>query len=332
LGALAERDEVDLTVSYLEAASPDSPWPDRALREWECILPGFWFPVGGARVHVNRPPPAASEFDVFVFNSAMSLTAQFSMRAMPRGARWIFWGERFTGQGRLHRLVAAPLARASAIAAIGSLAVRDYSGRFPGSRVANIPYHCDLRPFARARGRSGGEPTFLFCGQMIRRKGVDLLLEAFSQIGGGRLLLVGREADLPGFLEAVPSEVRARIEYAGFQAPEALPDFFARSDVFVLPSRHDGWGVVVNQALGAGLPLLCSDAVGAAHDLIEPGRNGLVVEAGSAGALAGAMKRMLDGPELVRKWGAASFEAAGAWSPEAGAERWCRLFEEVMAK
>src|SRR5206468_3627451 len=129
------------------------------------------------------------------------------------------------------------------------------------------------------RVRRDGRLRFFFCGQMIRRKGVDLLLIAFDRlITRGvdiELLLVGREADLPEFMSAMSPEARARVRYEGFQAPERLPEYFSQADVFVLPSRHDGWGVVVNQALGAGLPVITSDAVGAGLDLVEDGVNGL---------------------------------------------------------
>src|SRR5262249_37221431 len=153
---------------------------------------------------------------------------------------------------------------------------RDYAERFPEARHFNIPYFCALQPFLDAPRRAlSDETVFLFCGQMIARKGLDLLLAAFARLvemrGRVRLTLVGREAELQTELAKLSAPVRESIRYEGFQAPEALPRFFAEADVFVLPSRYDGWGVVVNQALGAGLALLCSDAVGAAHDLVEDG-------------------------------------------------------------
>ena len=83
---------------------------------------------------------------------------------------------------------------------------------------------------------------------------------------------MGREAELPNFLQMVTSDTRARICYEGFRPPEELPKFFEESDVFVLPSRHDGWGVVINQALAAGLPIITSDMVGAGLDFVENGR------------------------------------------------------------
>jgi glycosyltransferase involved in cell wall biosynthesis len=159
---------------------------------------------------------------------------------------------------------------------------------------------------------------------------VDVLFAAFARLPErARLLLVGREADLPAMLAQLPEKVRARIEYAGFQAPEALPRFFARSHVFVLPSRYDGWGVVVNQALGAGLPVVCSDTVGAGQDLVVDEVNGLKFPAGDAVALANQMKRFLDAPEIIESWGAASREKARDYLPERGAERWVEALQEI---
>ena len=124
--------------------------------------------------------------------------------------------------------------------------------------------------------------------------------------------------------------MRARIEYAGFQPPEELPRLFARADVFILPSRYDGWGVVVNQAIGAGLPVICSDAAGAGHDLVEPGVNGLRFPAGDVAALTSCMDRFAADATLAAQWGAASRAKAGAWTPDRGAGKWVDVFREVL--
>ena len=152
---------------------------------------------------------------------------------------------------------------------------------------------------------------------------------AFARLDRGRLLLVGREAELPSRLRAVlPAAARERIT-AGFQPPEELPRFFAEADVFVLPSRYDGWGVVVNQALGAGLPILCSDHVGAGADLVEDGVNGLRFAADDADALAAALRRCLDATAQLESWGRASRERAADWTPAAGAAKWIAAFQEL---
>ena len=333
--ALAARAEVELRVYYLEAAAPDSPWPEKALAPWERILRGTWFSVGAARCHANWPLPRLHDFDVVVMNTLMSLTGQWLMRTSLRGRRWLFWGERLSRGGAVHTALATPLHRASGIAAIGSFAERDYQERFPEPQHFCIPYFCELAPFLAAprRVQDDGRVVFLFCGQMIARKGVDVLLAAFQRLGEkARLLLVGREADLPALLAPLPAAVRERIVYAGFQPPEELPRYFAQADVFVLPSRYDGWGVVMNQALGAGLAIICSDMVGAGQDLVEDGVNGLKFCSGDTAGLAEKMARLAGEPQLAARWGAASRRKAPAWTPEAGAAKWVEALQTVFGR
>jgi glycosyltransferase involved in cell wall biosynthesis len=338
--ALEAREEIDLSVCYLEPAAPDSPWPEKEARAFERILPGFWFPVGNVRAHVNWMLPDTTNADFVVVSSFTSVTGQLLMRHRLRGRRWIFWGERLRQQVGAKRFIqtrlAAPLGAATAIVGIGRAAESDYQSRFPQSRHFCIPYHCDLGPFFAIRrdlATLPAVPTFFFCGQMIERKGVDVLLLAFDRLVAdgmdARLLLVGREAELPRFLHLVSPAARAKIRYEGFQAPEQLPAFFAQADVFVLPSRHDGWGVVVNQALATGLPMITSDAVGAGLDYVEDGVNGLRVAAGDVDTLYRAMQVVVENPDAVREWGRVSREKAHELTPAAGAEKWIRVFKAL---
>jgi glycosyltransferase involved in cell wall biosynthesis len=338
-GALAAREELDLNVFYMESAAPDSPWPDKELRPYEKILPGFWFQLGNVRAHVNWPIPNLSGADFVVLSSFTSVTGQFLMRRLRR-QRWLFWGERMRQQTGAKRLIqqqlASPIAGAAGIVASGGAAERDYRSRFPNLRHFCIPYHCDLAPFLATRRDGDQRPlTFLFCGQMIERKGVDVLLLAFDRlIAGGmdaRLLLVGREAELPEFMNLVSPETRLKVDYEGFQAPESLPAYFARSDVFVLPSRHDGWGVVVNQALATGIPIISSDAVGAGLDYVQNGVNGVTVKAGDVDELYSALQTFVQNPELAKTWGNRSREISSELTPEAGAAKWVQVFETLAA-
>ena len=341
--ALARRDDVDLRVHYLEAAAPDSPWPVKPLPEGSQILRGFWFPIGSARCHVNLPLPDFRDRDLVVLNTMMSATAQWLMRCGLRRKPWIFWGERLaerpaSWRDAFHRRLTAPLHRAAAIVGIGSLAEGQYAARFPEPRHFCIPYHCELAPFLEApiSPHSPAHFVFLFCGQLIARKGIGVLLMAFAALAERhpqvRLLLAGREAELPALLATVPESVRGRIEYAGFQPPEELPRHFARADAFILPSQYDGWGVVVNQALGAGLPIIYSDAVGAGYDLVEEGVNGLRFPSGDVSALTRCMERLATEPALAAQWGAASRAKADAWTPDRGAAKWVDVFREVLGR
>ena len=317
----------------MEKAAPDSPWPQKPLASYERYMPGFWFGIGKARVHINWRLPKPADYDVTVINTlTVSITGQWLMRAPLRGKKWIFFGEKLGPRSRKQDILTAPLKRATAIAAIGTWAQRDYSARFPGVPVFNIPYHCDLQPFfdAPKPPREPGTVTFLFCGQMIARKGLDYLLAAFATLPDhARLLLLGREAELPQLLTALPESIRARVHYAGFQPPDALPQYFAQADIFVLPSRYDGWGVVLNQALGAGLPVIASDQVGAAYDLLRDDHNGYIFRAGETQSLAEKMARFTTDPALATRQGQASRELAQNWTPERGAQRWHTALKRI---
>jgi hypothetical protein len=83
-GALAEREEINLSVYYMEAASPDTPWPEAPLRSYEQIMPGFWASFGCARAHVNWPLPDMSSADFIVLSSYTSLIGQWLMRRQLR--------------------------------------------------------------------------------------------------------------------------------------------------------------------------------------------------------------------------------------------------------
>ncbi|WP_407185017.1 glycosyltransferase family 4 protein [Bradyrhizobium centrosematis] len=232
----------------------------------------------------------------------------------------------------------SPISTAAAIVGIGEVARRIYQDQFPHQQTFNIPYHCDIEEFHRIERpkRSEGPLTFLFCGQMIARKGLDVLLAAFDRLvlsgHDATLRLVGREAELPEMLRQVDAKTRSRIDYLGFQPPGRLPEFFAGNDVFVLPSRHDGWGVVVNQALATGIPVICSDNVGAAMDLVKPGVNGLLVKAGDVESLAAALRQVAERPAVLDAWSRNARETSRDLTPEAGAEKWVRVFDSLARR
>jgi glycosyltransferase involved in cell wall biosynthesis len=341
--ALAVREEIALSVCYLESTSPDSPWPEVPLQPYERILPGFWVPFGGARWHVNWGFPDLASFDFVILSSYTSAIGQWLMRSRLREQRWLFWGERLRLQASAWKRfvqdkLTAPLARATGIVGVGHAAENDYRHRFPRTFHFCIPYYCDVSHFL-AQGRRpvpASEITFFFCGQMNRRKGVDLLLTAFDRLVGKglnvHLLLVGREAELPQFLRQISPASCRRITYAGFQPPERLPEYFSKADVFVLPSRYDGWGVVVNQALAAGLPIVCSDSVGAGLDLVEENVNGLRFAAGNADELQRCMEQVAPNPDVASTWGQISRQKAQTLAPEAGAAKWIEVFSTLLNK
>jgi glycosyltransferase involved in cell wall biosynthesis len=339
--ALFDREDVGLSVYYMDTGSPENPWPEKPLRSFESMMPGFWLPLPGGRMHINWRLPNVADPEIVVLSNYTSVTAQLLMRHMLRRRRWLFWGERLRRHAGPRALIqqqlVGPISRSVGVVGIGRLAEEDYSCRFPKLPHFSIPYHCDLSGFFSISrdSRPPAPLTFLFCGQMIWRKGLDILLIAFDRlINSGfdvRLLLVGREAELQKFFGDISPAARSKICYAGFQAPERLPLFFQQCDVFILPSRYDGWGVVINQAMAAGVPIISSNAVGAGVELVEDGINGLCVNSNDVDSLYRAMETLASAPDLARAWGQSSRERARNLTPEAGARKWVRVFDRVRA-
>jgi glycosyltransferase involved in cell wall biosynthesis len=136
------------------------------------------------------------------------------------------------------------------------------------------------------------------------------------------VLSVGRDVPEKAFdtLAAACAAAGARLELVtGGLTEDELAQRYVEADVFALLSRHEPWGVVVNEAAASGLPLVLSDRVGAAHDLLRDGENGYVVPADDVDAAAEALRRLAD-PELRARFGERSRELVRAWGYEPSVE------------
>ena len=138
----------------------------------------------------------------------------------------------------------------------------------------------------------------IFVGQLIDRKGVDLLLEAVQPLLGDSPDLLLSVIGSGNEAQALRDKARAlrvsdRVKFEGTVSSDAIQSRIASADVLVLPSRWDGWGMVVNEALSAGVPVIVSDRCGAA-DLIQHGVNGFVFRSEDIDGLRQCMRTFLD--------------------------------------
>jgi glycosyltransferase involved in cell wall biosynthesis len=138
----------------------------------------------------------------------------------------------------------------------------------------------------------------VFVGQLIHRKGIDILIEAirplFAEYPDLQLTLIGA-GDKAAQLEkqAASSGLQGRIVFEGVMPSNRIQARLATADLLALPSRWDGWGMVVNEAFSVGVPVLVSDQCGAS-DLIQPGINGYVFRSEDAEDLRDCLRRFLD--------------------------------------
>jgi glycosyltransferase involved in cell wall biosynthesis len=140
---------------------------------------------------------------------------------------------------------------------------------------------------------------------------------------GTVVLSVGRDVPEKAFEVLADACARAGVQLVtvtGGMAEEQLARQYVEADVFALLSRHETWGVVVNEAAASALPLVLSDRVGAAHDLLRDGENGYLVPADDVAAAADAFGRLAADADLRRRMGERSRELVRAWTYDASVD------------
>ena len=200
---------------------------------------------------------------------------------------------------------------------------RQFANRlgYRGQQCWSGVYACDWERFAEAyEERSSWPRTFLFVGRYVKVKGIDVLLNAYKQYR--------RQTDDPWPLVCAGSgklesslEEQEGVKSVGFIQPDELPNLMLEAGTLVLPSRHEPWGVVVQEAAATGLPLICSDACGAAVHLLQDSYNGYLVQSKSVDHLARRMYTMSTVSDGDReRMGNRSHELSKQYTPAQWAE------------
>lgn len=171
-------------------------------------------------------------------------------------------------------------------------------------------------------GLDAHRPVILFASKLQRRKHCSDLLEAYK-------ILLAEEGCVAPYLVIVgDGEERASLErqaaacqlvdvrFCGFRNQSELPRFFDMASVFVLPARHEPWGLIVNEVMNAGRAVILSDDVGCALDLITDGIEGYVYPVGDVKALTAALRKVLSRPEAAAEMGRLALSRINSWSFE----------------
>ncbi len=181
-------------------------------------------------------------------------------------------------------------------------------------------------------GAGEDDVVVLSVARLAREKGLDTLIRAVVAAADSRVLLavVGHGPDGPE-LERLATELGIRVRLLGDVPWDQLSEMYVAADVFALLSSREPWGVVVNEAAACGLPLVLSDQVGAAYDLLRDGENGALVAVGDVGAAAAAIRRLAADPALRRAQGARSRELMADWGYEPSVEAFVAGVLEAIA-
>ncbi len=176
----------------------------------------------------------------------------------------------------------------------------------------------------------------LFVGQLIPRKGVLTLLDAFREIAELRndvsLMLVGKGPLREELLaRRTAFGLQERVFIQDFAAQSVLPKYYALADVFVLPSAYDTFGVVISEAMACGLPIVATYTVGATSNIVQDGVNGFIVPPQQPKPLAEALLKIIGDDARRASMSAESRRIIAGWNVEVSAQNFLRCMEVVTA-
>ncbi|HEX6701964.1 MAG TPA: glycosyltransferase family 4 protein [Gaiellaceae bacterium] len=339
--ALAAQPNVDLRVLFLAENDPRRDYPRLEHAFASEILPGRDFSARGRWTVVN----AGVLGRLRRFRPDVVLVGGWNQPAFWQAAAWaraarrplVVWVE---STARDERSGAAPLElakrailRSAAGFVVPGRAAAEYVttlGARP-EQIAVAPNAVDLTLFERAPPREEARAglglrgcTFLCVSRLSPEKGVDVLVRAFDGVPG-ELVLVGDGPDR----ERVAALAGDRVRLLGRIEPDELLRWYAAADAYVMPSRSETWGMAMQEAAAAGLPLIASEAPGAGYDLIEEGVNGYRVPVEDVEALRETLTRVAGDGEWRAAARRRTRELATTYTPEAWAESVTRVAAAV---
>ena len=178
-------------------------------------------------------------------------------------------------------------------------------------------------------GIADDDVAVLSVARLVPEKGLDTLVRAVGEAGELLVLVLAGDGPEREQLRTLAGSLGVRLVLAGDVDWERIHELYAAADVFALLSRHEPWGVVVNEAAATGLPLVLSEHVGAAPDLVREGENGFVVPVDDVAAAANALRTLAGDAELRAAAGEASNRIAAAWGYEPSVEGFLAAVERA---
>ncbi|MFB9278553.1 glycosyltransferase family 4 protein [Cohnella cellulosilytica] len=333
--------------------------PTEANRQWEVrldrasfaykFLPGMTF---GLDKHFNwtvRKELRESKFDVYVLGCYSSPTEMTVIRWLKSRKRPFLLNTDGGFPGHENR-IKHWLKRSFISAADGWLS----SGRngtayllhygAKSGRIWEYPFSSSayteeqLRPYSREekeqfKRRHGlKERVLLSVGQFIERKGFEDLLTAYSSLDNGKtsLVLIGGGPLKERYERTIRDKRLRNVQLLEFMDAETLTSFYRSADVFVMPTRYDIWGLVLNEALAFGLPIVTTRGAGAAYSLVEHGVNGFVTAVGDVAGIARGCRALLRDESLRERFGQAARNKAEGYTVARMAERHLEIFETML--
>lgn len=201
-------------------------------------------------------------------------------------------------------------------------------------KIYDVPYTVDNKRFTTSSTISDEEkneikrlhnlplntPIVLYASKLIERKHPEDVINAISKLREQGvdlcLVLIGSGAMESKLKSLVVTRNLNKVHFLGFVNQAVLPTLYSVSDIFVLPAESEPWGLVINEVMCAGLPVIVGDKVGCVSDLVRDKLNGFIVKVGDENALVLALKEAFSDNKKLKSMGQKSLEIINLWSYE----------------
>jgi glycosyltransferase involved in cell wall biosynthesis len=342
--ALARREEVELHVIFLSRT-------DSSQRQWRVYEDEIQFSyevlrcwrrrVGKFNVLLNRGlAESLRRFapDVIVCGGYNYVSSWQALRWARRNrVPFVLWSES-TGNDNRNQHAPMEFLKTKFVGSCDGFVVPGQSARdyllslgVKSEEISIAPNAVDTALFASAGAvvRENETPLraqlalperyFLFVGRLVAEKGVFDLLDAYERLSPALREQVGLvfagEGSMRAELDSRARDIHpGRVHFAGFVHRDELAAYYALAECFVFPTRTDPWGLVVNEAMACGLPIVCTRVAGCAADLVQ--ENGRLVSPANVDELAGAMEDIATNSDIRERMARESREVIQAHSPE----------------
>lgn len=350
--ALAQFKDIELTVLFMSELSKDRKWDIEQYKSemnfnWK-VLPhtSFTLPIAAKTEYLINTSIFSElktqKYDVVITAGWLDFACQMTyLTKKIFGHKYIIWSESTANESSWQRtlskpLIAAFVKNADACIAIGTrskeylqtLGAKEKSVATALSTV-DVPFFVQnskitLKEKAALRKKLGIPNThfvLLYVGQFIGRKGVETLLEAVKILNKPKLslILLGYGPEKEQYQAYIGQHGLSNVKFVDHQEVAELAKTYACADLFVLPSTEETWGLVINEAMACGLPIITTDKVGAAPDLVLQGKNGYTVTANDPDQLAKMIKKLYQDREVAKKMGKKSQEIILKATPQKAA-------------
>lgn len=182
----------------------------------------------------------------------------------------------------------------------------------------------------RKRLGIGEEKVVLSIGQFIHRKGFDVLLNAVKRIDKTIGVYIVGGIPTEEYLQLQRELELNNVHFVGFKTKTELAEYYAAADVYVMPTREDIWGLVINEAMAYGLPIVSSDACISALEMVYEGENGYIVPSEDVEALSNRINDLLFDKEAIKAFSGKSQQIVRGYTIEKMAQRHIEIFEELI--